>query len=307
MMPRPDMERLPWTMQQELRRIAAMLFEQFTETMKGRLSERYRTGRIVRLLLHGEHAQADWWNVAPGAPVRLLAIVNHPKLARRGQDWQSVRDRLRHAWEFGEITHPVRLAVRSLDEVNCALVGGVPHFVTIATEGITLYEAAGTPLKTPRHLPEPERRTRGRAEFERWYGRATDFLAGAGFYERSGNAPMAALLIHQACEHLYQCVAWTLTLHGRRTHALDELREIAEAQDKRLCAAWPREQFHERRAFACVRRAYVEVRYGQSFRIDTDELAWAMDRAVTLHALVKQICGERLDTPFVAREAVHVL
>jgi HEPN domain-containing protein len=52
---------------------------------------------------------------------------------------------------------------------------------------------------------------------------------------------MAALLLHQACEHLYQCVLWSLTLHGPRTHALDELRESAEALDIRLREAWPRE------------------------------------------------------------------
>jgi hypothetical protein len=37
---------------------------------------------------------------------------------------------------------------------------------------------------------------------------------GAGFYREHGNNSMAALLLHQACEHLYQCVLWSLTLHG---------------------------------------------------------------------------------------------
>ncbi len=45
---------------------------------------------------------------------------------------------------------------------------------------------------------------------------------------------MAALLLHQACEHLYQCLTWTLKLHGRRTHSLDELRGLAEAEHEKL-------------------------------------------------------------------------
>lgn len=66
--------------------------------------------------------------------------------------------------------------------------------------------------------------------------------------------PMAALLLHQACEHLYQCVAWSLTLHGLRTHALDELREVAEELDIELAKAWPRDTLFERRVFGCIRR-----------------------------------------------------
>jgi HEPN domain-containing protein len=202
---------------------------------------------------------------------------------------------LRRAWEFGEIAQPVRLAVHSLEQVNHALAEGVPHFVTIAIEGIALYELDRSPLKPPRHLPAPERRARGMAEYTRWYGRAADFLMGAAFFQDQGNTSMAALLLHQACEHLYQCVIWSLTLHGPQTHALDELREIAEAQDRRLRSAWPRDTTFERRAFGCIRRAYVEVRYGRNYRISAEGLAWAMRRATLLQRLVPVVCRERLD------------
>jgi HEPN domain-containing protein len=294
MMLRTDMEHLPWPIRQDLHRITAMLFEAFTETMKGRLSDRYRQGRILKLILHGPQTQPDWHNVTPGEAFHLLAIVNHPRLVRREQDWRLVHDRLRRAWEFGEIAHPVRLAIHSLDQVNGALTEGIPFFVTVATKGIALYELDGTRLKSPRHLPASERRTRGLAEYARWHGRATDFLLGAAFFQDRGNAPMAALLLHQACEHLYQCVAWSLTLHSLRTHVLDELREVAETLDARLCSAWPRETPFERRAFSCIRRAYVEVRYGQGYRISAEELAWAMERVALLQRLVKDICHEQL-------------
>ncbi len=119
---------------------------------------------------------------------------------------------------------------------------------------------------------------------------------------------MAALLLHQACEHLYQCVIWSLNLHGPRTHALDELREIAEAQDRRLHSAWPRDTPFERRAFGCIRRAYVEVRYGRNYRISADELTWAMERAVLLQRVVRDICRERLNATYpIDLEAGHAI
>jgi uncharacterized protein len=295
MMPRPDMEHLPWPVRQELCRITAMLFEAFAEATKGKLSERYRTGRILTLILHGAHAMPDRKDAAPGEAFHLLAIVNHPRLARSEHDWRLVRDRLRRAWEFGEIGHPVRLTVESIERVNDALVEGVPHFVSIVETGIALYAMEGLRLAKPRHLPASERRMRGLAEYARWHQRASDFLLGAAFYRDRGNAPMAALLLHQACEHLYQSLLWSLTLHGPRTHALDELREAAEAVAPCLRSAWPRESRFERRAFGCIRRAYVEVRYGHDYRIRGEELAWTMERVAMLQGLVRDVCGERLE------------
>lgn len=306
MMPSADREHLPWPVRQELCLITAMVFDAFAETAKGRLSEQYRSGRILTLLLLGPHAEPDQARANPGDAFHLLAIVNHSRLARRQQDWRLVRDRLRRAWEFGEIARPVRLTVHSLEQVNSALSEGIPHFVALADEGLPLYEMEGFRLPAPRLLLIPERHARGQAEFARWHDRAIDFLLGAAFYRSEGNTPMAALLLHQTCEHLYQCVLWTITLHGPRTHGLDELRERAETLEPRLSIAWPRATPFERRVFACIRRAYVEVRYGRSYRIGSDELAWAMERVLLLHDLIEQLCRERLnDMVSVHGEACH--
>ena len=282
MMLRTDADHLPAPIRDELLHVTTILFDAFEETTKGRCSEHFRAGRILTLILHGPHADKDWEEIAPGEAFRLLAIVNYPRLARSERDWRLVRDRLRRAWEHGEITRPVRLAVESLERINGALVEGVPHFVTIAEQGIALYQMQGLRLKEPRHLPMRERAIRGVAEFIRWHERGTGFLAGAAFYRNRGDAPMAALMLHQACEHYYLSVLRSISLHAPRTHALDELREAAEALDPRLCSAWPRDSRFERRAFGCIRRAYVEARYGQSYRISGEELSWAFARVEIL-------------------------
>lgn len=282
MMLRTDADLLPAPIREELLHVTMILFEVFEETTKGRCSEHFRAGRILTLILHGPHTEKDWDEIAPGEAFRLLAIVNYPRLARSERDWRLVRARLRRAWEHGEITRPVRLAVESLERVNGALVEGVPHFVTIAEQGIALYQMDGLWLKEPRHLPARERAIRGVAEFMRWNKRGTGFLAGAAFYRNRGDAPMAALMLHQACEHFYLSVLRSISLHAPRIHALDELREAAEALDPHLCSAWPRNSRFERRAFGCIRRAYVEARYGRSYRISGEELAWAFDRVKIL-------------------------
>jgi HEPN domain-containing protein len=292
MMLRTEMDHIPLPIRDELVHVASVLFEAFSETTKGRLSEHYRAGRILSLVLHGPHAERVWEDVAPGEAYRVLAIVNYPRLARSERDWKIVRDRLRRAWEFGEITRPVRLAVESLERLNGALIDGVPYFVTIAERGIALYQMDGFQLRSPRRLEVQERSVRGLAEYLRWHRRGCDFLAGAGFYRDRGDAPLAALLLHQACEHFYQAVLWSITHHGPRTHALEELREAAEALAPGLRAAWPRDTRFERRAFGCIRRAYVEARYKSSFRISMEELTWAFERVKLLGDGAARACAD---------------
>lgn len=283
-----DFGHLAASIQHELEQMTWMVFETFAESCKGRLSQQYREGRILAVILHGPYAEQAWENIPPGEAFRLMLIVNHVRLARSDQDWQLVRDRLRRAWEHGEITRPVRLTVESLNRINSSLVDAVPYFVTIAEKGIALYQAEELRLKAPRHLPEEERGRRGRAEFARWHKNGSDFLDGAAFYRDRGNMRMSALLLHQACEHLYQSIIWSFTLHGPRTHALDELREAAEGLAPNLRAAWPREDRHQRRAFGCIRRAYVEARYERSYRITPAELVWALERGEALKQLAAQ-------------------
>ncbi|KQN04873.1 nucleotidyltransferase [Sphingobium sp. Leaf26] len=292
MMLRTDADHLPLHIQDELLHVTMILFEAFEETTKGRCSEHFRAGRILTLILHGPHAEKDWKEVAPGEAFRLLAIVNYSRLARSEHDWRLVRDRLRRAWEHGDITRPVRLTVESLERVNGALVEGVPHFVTIAEQGIALYQMQGFRLQEPHRLPARERVIRGVAEFIRWHKRGTRFLAGAAFYRDRGDAPMAALLLHQACEHFYLSVLRSISLHAPRTHALDELREAAETLDPRLCSAWPRNSQFERRAFGCIRRAYVEARYGRSYSISGEELSWAFARVEILQKRAASACAD---------------
>jgi HEPN domain-containing protein len=282
MMLSTDADHLPVPIRAELLRIATMLFEAFKETAKGRLSQQYRAGQILTLILHGPHAEKDWERVMPGEAFRLLVIVNYPRLARNKGYWRLVQDRLRRAWEFGEITRPVRLTVESLERINGALVEGIPHFVTIAEQGIALYQIDGFRLQAPSRLLPRERALRSVAEYLRWHNGGRAFMAGAAFYRDHRNAPMAALLLHQACEHFYQSVLWSINLHGPRTHALEELREAAEGLDHRLRAAWPRDSRFERRAFGCIRRAYVEARYGRFYHISPEELAWAFERVEIL-------------------------
>ncbi len=282
---------LPQSVKQQLAFVRALVLEEFDEAMRGKQAAHRKAGRILKLIAYG---LSDSNHEAQHDGIDLLVVVNHRELADRDLHWRFAIARIRREREIGSLRLDVRLDIHCLQDVNRALTAGVPFFTSIASRGLLLYELDRTPLATPRNLPTEERCWRGRAEFERWYPRAEDFLSGAGFYREQGNMRMAALLLHQACEHLYQCLTWTLKLHGRRTHSLDELRGLAEAEHERLRTIWPRTNRFERRCFAQIRRAYVEARYEASFPMTPREIGWAMERTIMLMRRVGSLCREYL-------------
>ena len=289
-----DIERLRDEISRELLTLRSALLEEFEEAMRGKQASHRKAGRILKLIVHAPRSTAEGDGFAASESIDVLVIVNHRELADKDQHWRHALARLRRDRERGVLPREIRLDVHCLQDVNRALVSGLPYLASIVRRGIVLYELDRTPLATPRNLPSDERCWRGRAEFERWYPRAEDFLSGASFYRDEGNMRMAALLLHQACEHLYQCVFWTVMLHGRRTHSLDELRGLAEGLDERLRSVWPRTSRFERRCFAQVRRAYVEARYEPSFPITAREIGWMMERVAMLYRRVGNFCRGHL-------------
>lgn len=294
-MMRTDLDHLPYAVQTELDVAVNILFEEFAEALRSKLSPHRKAGRILKLILFGAFADPEWQERDTEAvivPFDLLVIVNHAELAERQRYWRFSIDRLHRAWRAGVVRRPIRLTVHSLAQVNRALSGGIRFFTAITESGIILYQSCDKPLATPRSLSAVERRDHGIRIAEKWLPKARAFVLGAQFYRDEGNLPMAALMLHQACESFYHCVLWTLALQSRRTHALDELRDFAEQQDARVGGIWTGITPFERRVFSRIRRAYVEARYGDHFRITHDELAWAFERIDILAHRVIWICAD---------------
>lgn len=280
------------TLQDELASITSIILGEFDEAIRGKQASHRKAGRILKLIAH-DHALLAQCEPDRGG-VDILAIVNHPELADKDRYWRLVSARLHKERQVGTISRDVRLDVHSLQNVNRSLAAGESFFSSIVRRGLVLYELDRTPLATPRNLPTSDRYWRGQDEFERWYPRAEDFLSGAAFYRDQDNMRMAALLLHQACEHLYQCISWTLTLHGRRTHNLDELRAFAEGQCETLRSIWPRTCRFERRCFAQIRRAYVDARYEAAFPVSAREIEWILERLAMLYRRVGSLCRAHL-------------
>ncbi|MNE82190.1 hypothetical protein D3C80_1788940 [compost metagenome] len=69
---------------------------------------------------------------------------------------------------------------------------------------------------------------------------------------------------------------------------------MAEDTDKRLTAAWPREQRADRRRFELLKRAYVEARYSDQYDVDAEDLALQLGAVIQLRDLVVSASEERM-------------
>lgn len=188
----------------------------------------------------------------------------------------------------------VNIIVHTMAEVNQALTRGEYFWTDILRDGVTLYELPGHPFAQPQPMTAAEAATMAGRSYEQWSVKISEALAGAEFYMARGNRKDAAFLLHQAAERAYACFPLVHTFYFPRSHNIKFLRSLAEDTDKRLAAAWPREQRADRRRFELLKRAYVEARYSDQYDIETADLALQLASVMQLRDLVNTVSEERI-------------
>lgn len=296
----PDrLDHLPDAKRRELERVARILFDEFEDALKTKLSDKHRGGRILKLILFGSYARGDWVEDRKSgyrSDYDLLVVVNAETFADPHDYWDAATERLvRETTVTRHLATPVNLIVHSLHDVNDQLAHGRPFFTDIARDGIVIYEAPGFPLASPKKLTALEMQAEARRHFGLWFPDTIELQAGALFYRDRGNLNLAAFQLHQAAERLYHCVLLVVTLYSPKSHRLTFLRSHAERTDARLIDVWPRDSRFAKRCFARLDRAYVEARYSSEYVITGEELAWLVERVKLLQETVAAICAERLE------------
>ncbi|WP_439605362.1 nucleotidyltransferase domain-containing protein [Shinella sp.] len=296
----PDrLTHLPDRKRRELERAAQILFEEFDESLKTKLSEKARRGRILKLILFGSYARGDWVEDRKSGYLSdydLLIIVNEERFAEQYEAWEKAGERfLQELTITRQLATPVNFIVHSYQDVNDQLAQGRPFFVDIARDGVVLYEASGFPLTSPKTLTPEATRDLAQQYFEQWFPDTAELLAGAAFYRDRGNLNLAAFQLHQATERLYHCTLLVLALYSPKSHKLTFLRSQAERIAPQLIDIWPRDSRFAKRSFARLDHAYVDARYSPAYEITGEELVWLIDRVTMLQKTVAKICTERLD------------
>jgi len=295
-----SLDHLPAAKRKELDFVVQTLRDGFAQALSRRTMPRFRTGKILKIILFGSYARGDWVEDPKGryfSDYDILVVVNHDDLTDLEEFWDGPDQTFLREYASGERlrTQP-NFIVHSLDDVNEKLRLGRYFFTDILRDGITLFEEGDFPFVVPATLSPKDAYEETTAYASKWLGDAAGLLDTAQLVRARGRANEAAFHLHQAAEKAYHGLILALTLYSAKTHRLNLLRDRAEAMDSRLLGVWPRTKKFERQGFDLIRRAYVEARYSSHYTISDEHLAWLEERVAALHTAVEAISRERIET-----------
>jgi predicted nucleotidyltransferase len=299
---RADLDHLPAKQQRELERVRTTLLTEFEGAIKsggGGTQSWRRDGRVLKIILFGSYARTDWVDEPDNGYLSdfdLLVIVSHEKLTDIADYWYVAEDKILRDPAVGRT---VNIIVHTMAEVNQALTRGEYFWTDILRDGVTLYELPGHPFAQPQPVTARDAHETAQRYFNEklgdidvWIKEARQHMADATVSRHARKH--AAFRLHQATESAYICFLLVSTFYFPRSHNIKFLRSLAEDTDKRLTAAWPREQRDDRRRFELLKRAYVEARYSDQYDVGADDLTLQLESVTQLRNLVVKASGERV-------------
>jgi predicted nucleotidyltransferase len=214
---RSDLDHLPQGKQRELAHVVDVIREGFAEAISRRTQERFRNGKILKIILFGSYARGDWVDDPVGryfSDFDLLVVVSHEDLTDVPEFWVKTEDRLLEELSEGKaLRTPVSLIYHSFDDVNEKLRLGRYFFIDILKEGVLLVDEPGHAFIAPHELSSREALDESRVFFEEWFEGASNYLRLETEARRVRMPKEAAFLLHQATERLYQCLFLVRTLY----------------------------------------------------------------------------------------------
>ena len=295
-----SLDHLPAAKRKELDFVVQTLRDGFAQAVSRRTMPRFRSGKILKIILFGSYARGDWVEDPKGryfSDYDILVVVNHDDLADLEEFWDVPDQTFLREYASGERlrTQP-NFVVHSLDDVNEKLRLGRYFFTDILRDGITLFEEEGFPFAAPEALSPRDAYSETKTYVDEWLSSSVAFRELSVAARGLKRPKEAAFLLHQAAEKAYHGLILALTLYSAKTHRLNVLRDRAEAMDSRLIGVWPRANKFERQGFDLIRRAYVEARYSPHYEISDEHLAWLEERVAALQDVVQTVAAERVET-----------
>ena len=296
---RTTIDHLPQVQQDELVRVVQILMEEFGKATARATQPWKRDGKIYKIILFGSYARNDWVDEPDNgyqSDFDLLIVVSHRHLTEIADYWYVAEDRI---LRDRAVARPVNIIVHSIDEVNQALKRGEYFWVDIARDGIALYELPRHELATPMPASPHDALAMAQGYLSQQLTSCENWLSTADWSSKQGDdrdwRNKRAFALHQATETAYACFLLVRTLYFPRSHNIKFLRSLAEDQEARLVAAWPREAKLDRRRFELLKRAYVEARYSANYEIGRDDLDALTLCVRHLRDLVEQVSRERIE------------
>lgn len=290
---------LPLAKRRELDFVVETLRDGFAAATAKRSHEKYRQGRILKIILFGSYARGDWVEDPVGryfSDFDILVVVSGEDFTDGAEFWMKTEGKLLDALADGSrLRTQVSPIYHSIDDVNAQLKLGRYFFMDIVRDGILLFEEPDHPLAEPQPLTANQALQETQDYFDEWFASAETFFKTSQMVQGMDRPKEAAFLLHQATERFYHCLFLVRTLYSPKTHNLNRLRSQTEQLEPRLAAVWPADTKFERRCYELLRAAYVKARYSRQYAITPEQLAWLSERVALLQELIRELCSARIE------------
>ena len=280
-----SLRHLPKRKKDELKTVVRMIREEFDVEM---------------IILFGSYARGDWveelgpdeFHYTYQSDFDILVIADK-KLAGKHRKWGILEGNIRRS---SVIPTPATLIHHSIGYLNAQLSEGQYFFSDIKKEGILLYNSERNELAEEKELTPEEYRNKAEKNYRKWYKSASEFLD-ATFYEiKNKHNNKAAFELHQATERFYSALLLVLIDYKPKTHDIERLGNLVAAQEPKLLEVFPKGTEEERNRFELLRKAYVDARYDDDYKILRKELQWLGARVKKLQKLTEDICTKKIDS-----------
>ena len=286
-----SLEHLPRRARRDLEKAVHIVQVEFAEAIE-KDPKAKADAELLKIVLYGSYARGDQLESWPfdgyQSDYDLLAIVNKEEYA----EYATLSGA--EEWFHRLIWIPVSLEAHGIDFFNHALSRHRSFFTDILKEGIVLYEKPGHPVIEPPPLTPALAYDLAEEHYRVWFDDGKNAWRNLHDHVDDGHNGHLAVTLHRRVEELYNAVLLVLTLYSPGGHDLERLRGLAEAQDVRLAAAWPRDTPAARCRFDRFKRAFLEDTTLQLDDYSAEEVSWIAERVERLEELAGTICRERL-------------
>lgn len=285
-----SIKRLPKRTQEELTALLTL--------MQQRLKE------CEMIILFGSYARGDYvlWDSKIEYGVRtsyqsdydILVIVAKIVAKQVERKLEKIADKYHDMFQHRRHASP-QFIVEHINAVNRNLEVSRYFFTDIVKEGILLYDSGKCRLAKPRELSFKEIRDIAQSEFDELYPYACGFLAGVkDFYLPQKQYKIAAFLLHQTCEKLYNCILMVFTNYRPKNHKINDLSGMVKRFSMELAAVFPLNTVTEKECFELLCRAYIEARYNRDFSISREQLEYLISRTEILKDVTERLCRGKI-------------
>jgi HEPN domain-containing protein/predicted nucleotidyltransferase len=189
----------------------------------------------------------------------------------------------------------VNVLVHDVNYVNEGLRLGQYFFTDIVKEGIVLYDVGAIQFAEAKALSSTEQKDLAELYYKEWFQRGISFLKGSKFYQQENDLKIAAFILHQSAESLFNTALLVFTGYKPKTHSLEKLRQHTKALSPELYNVFAIEHdAKEAHLFELLKRGYIDARYKQDYVITREELEQLIGKVGRMAEVVEEMCKLKL-------------